>query len=1344
MRLFRRMLRLGIRLTVLLYFVLALLILGLRYAVLPHIEDYRTNIERAVSSSLGLPVTVARIDAHWQSWLPYMALHQLEVHDREGRPALVFDNVEAELSWSSLFYLEPRFYRLEILSPSLDIRRDASGHFFIAGLPLATQTKADTTFADWLLAQRRIIIRNANIVWHDDQRGAPALALKHMDFQLQNNGHRHRFGLTAEPPREFASRLDIRGDFKGSDLNRLEDWAGLAYADLDYADLAVWQQWIDYPIELHRGSGALRFWLEVTQGKSTQATADIALHDVQMRLGKALPLIDLPTLTGRLSGARTGAGYRLDGKRLSLQTHDSIAFAPTDFHFEWNGTGASGHTGASGIFNASTLDFDALARLAAHLPFDAATRKQLVDYAPRGYLLDLKTHWKGSYNAQGELHPEQYGIETRFQELGINAQGALPGFTGLSGRVTGNEQGGVFQLDSQQAALELPAVFAEARIELGSLKAQAQWKSRQNAIEVQLEKATFENHDAAGMASGTYLYHLSDQGEASTPGEINLDARLTRGQGSAVWRYIPLVVGQDVRDWLRDSIIGGSSHNTTLQLKGDLRHFPFADGSSPGIFSVKGDFQDATLRYAQSWPAIENISGSLDFTGNRMLIKAHSATIYGVRLTQVEAGIDDLSQAVTPLHIRGRATGPTADFLRFVEASPVGESIGHFTEDMSAQGNGTLDLKLLLPLPGLDKSVIEGNYQFTRNRLKVDADLPPLDDVQGRLRFTGEALQAEQIHATLMGMPISVDVKTVGGGAVAVNVDGTFNPVDVRKQMASSSLLDRLSGSTSWHGKILARKKNAEVVVESSLVGLTSALPEPFTKNAGDVMPLRFERKSLNPNASHNASIATSTRDQIDLSLGDRAAARFVRRHESDPNLNPNSNSNSNTPPVLERGIIAIGDPLALPDKGVLLALNMKKLDVDAWRGVLAHSPNPANEGKSPASTSASGASAESLPFPLTAITLKTQMLEANGYTLGDIDARASLARDGSWRADLKSRDVTGELFWKGQGSGRLGARLKQLTIHQAPSPQSSSLKSASEMNVTNVANMASSTSTRPEDLPGLDIEVEQFTLRDKALGKLKITADNHVGAWEARLDIDNDDGSLAGTGRWRPRTTQADTQLKFTLTAKSIEKLLTRLGYADAVKRGKATMEGQVSWNGTPFAIDYPTLGGTLKVNAENGQFNQLEPGVGRLLGVLSLQSLPRRITLDFRDVFSQGFAFDSINGNMTMNKGVIETRDLQIIGPAAKVMMTGSASVPQETQNLRVRVQPAIGESLAVGAMIAHPAAGALAWLAQKVLRDPLDQAFAYEYAVTGSWADPKVDKLSSPPTPLPRTDTPVEKKN
>jgi uncharacterized protein YhdP len=179
-------------------------------------------------------------------------------------------------------------------------------------------------------------------------------------------------------------------------------------------------------------------------------------------------------------------------------------------------------------------------------------------------------------------------------------------------------------------------------------------------------------------------------------------------------------------------------------------------------------------------------------------------------------------------------------------------------------------------------------------------------------------------------------------------------------------------------------------------------------------------------------------------------------------------------------------------------------------------------------------------------------------------------------------------------------------------------------------------------------------------------------------------------------------------------------------VRRGTATLEGDVDWNASPTAIDYASLSGHLKFEAKNGQFNKLEPGAGRLLGILSLQSLPRRLTLDFRDIFSEGLAFDSIEGQAKVTRGVAETSDLTIDGPAAKILMTGKVNLAVETADLRVKIQPAIGESLAVGTFIVNPAAGAVAWLAQKLLKDPLGHVFSYEYAMTGPWADLKVDKV------------------
>jgi uncharacterized protein YhdP len=318
-------------------------------------------------------------------------------------------------------------------------------------------------------------------------------------------------------------------------------------------------------------------------------------------------------------------------------------------------------------------------------------------------------------------------------------------------------------------------------------------------------------------------------------------------------------------------------------------------------------------------------------------------------------------------------------------------------------------------------------------------------------------------------------------------------------------------------------------------------------------------------------------------------------------------------------------------------------------------------------------------------------------------------------RFDLKSRELAGNFEWNSGGGGKLTGRIGQLAIPEAEATP---------------AALQAKTSEVIDKIPALDITVDQLSFKDRALGAVRIAAENREGYWNTRVDVKNDDGTLEASGRWRPGPAQPDTRVEFKLVAKNVEKLLTRIGYPDAVRRGSANLAGNLSWSGSPFTIDYPTLGGSFSLAASGGQFVKLEPGVGRLLGILSLQSLPRRITLDFRDVFSEGFAFDSIGGQFAVARGVMETRELQIQGPSAKVLMSGSVNLGAETQNLKVRVQPAVGESLAVGTMIANPLAGAVVWAAQKILKDPLDQAFAFEYGVTGSWVDPKVEKLGQTP--------------
>ncbi|MFZ0105652.1 MAG: AsmA-like C-terminal region-containing protein, partial [Thiobacillus sp.] len=160
--------------------------------------------------------------------------------------------------------------------------------------------------------------------------------------------------------------------------------------------------------------------------------------------------------------------------------------------------------------------------------------------------------------------------------------------------------------------------------------------------------------------------------------------------------------------------------------------------------------------------------------------------------------------------------------------------------------------------------------------------------------------------------------------------------------------------------------------------------------------------------------------------------------------------------------------------------------------------------------------------------------------------------------------------------------------------------------------------------------------------------------------------------------------------------------------------------------------LAGTLDFHASKGQFLKVDPGAAKLLGVLSLQSLPRRLSFDFRDIFSDGFAFDEISATMRIAQGVVYSDNFQMLGPAAKVNMSGMANLDAESVQLRLKVFPKLSEGVAVaGALIAGPLAGVGAYAAQKILRDPIEEASSREYIVSGPWAEPDVQRLTKPRT-------------
>ncbi len=1246
----RSVLRWSGRLLVVAYFAAATLILVGRYWLMPEIGRWRTTIEQELSQAIGLPVEIGELSADWRGLHPHLSVGRLRITDRLGQQALALERVEAEIGWTSLLFFELRLHRLEIFAPFLEVRRDPEGNLFVAGLPV--RAEGESRLADWLLEQYRIVVRDARLVWRDELRAAPPLEFSRLDFQLRNLGRHHSFGMVAEPSGGIATHIDLRGNLSGRSLSELSRWAGQIYLDVTGLDLAATAPWLTLPFEMTQGQGDVRLWLDFADAQPTALTTDLALDGLSLRLDAALPTLATSRVAGRFSARRTRDGYAGELKRFTLTTAESIVLPATDARLRLKT--AVGKEG--GDFLVNRLELEQLAALMPYLPVPKDLHERLAVFAPRGVVSDLDFSWQGTLEAVSGFR-----IRGEFAHLALAPYRTLPGFHGLSGRVDGDDRSGRLNLSGEDVGLILPEVFPEPMLQLGRFDAEIGWRTKDRALEFLIQHLNFANADAKGESFGSYRYI----GEG--PGEIDLTAKLTDAAGSAVWRYLPRVVNKDARDWLKASIRGGHADSTTLRLKGPLAQFPFRGGKG-GIFQVKGSIRGATLEYAPGWPAIDGIDGELLFENERMVIQAHRATILGVALSGVRAEIADLEAPEEILSISGRAEGETQRFLAFITASPVADRIDNFTDDMTAQGNGTLDLKLVMPLRHIANTRIDGRYRFVGNQIEVLEGLPPFTDVTGELTFSSERMQARGLRARFLDQPLNLEITTLTGGTVRIVATGNLEANALRRHFGWPAL-DHLSGQTPWRGSLSVKKPVAELRIESDLSGLASSLPEPLNKSAREGLPLLVQGRFDGRQAQLNAT------------LGKIARLALQRAGET------------------WRGRLAIGEKAlaaspVLPPEGVVLAVDLPRIDGDALRSLAASS----SENDSAA------------PLAMTGIDLRCAELELLQRRFHEV--RLEAARHvGRWQVALASREVQGNLVWDTAGAGRISGRLSRLHL-----PAGDSVASGSEP--------AADTT---HEMPALDLAVDSFRLGEKALGALKLQAENRAGLWQGRFELSNEAAKLTGDGRWRRGGQTAQTALAFRLEVGNAEKLLERLQLPDAVRRGEGVVSGEVRWAGSPLAFDLPSLAGSVKVDVGKGQFKKLEPGVGRLLGVLSLQALPRRITLDFRDIFSEGFAFDSITGEAKIAKGVMSSEELRIQGPAAKVLLAGEVDLLAETQKLKVRVEPAIGESLAVGAMLAHPVAGAVAWAAQKVLKNPLDQIFAYEYAVTGSWSDPQVEKLS-----------------
>jgi uncharacterized protein (TIGR02099 family) len=1257
------------------YFLAALGIVAVRYLILPRVDEYRPQLAAALSRSLGQQVTIGHVAADWQGGHAHLVVDDLRLYDKQGRFALSLPRLEGAIGWRSVLFAEVRFSWLAIEGADLVVRRDAGNHLYVAGVLLGD----NHDFINWVLRQHEVAVRGARVEWHDDLRGAPPLALDAVELHLVNRGRAHRFALRAQPPDALASGIDLRGELRGRTLDQLAEWNGRLYAEVDRIDLAAWNPWIDAPLAVQSGKGGVRLWLGLKDAHLTEAVADVALAGVAARLAADLPQIELDTLHGRIGarGLQPGTGFlsflrgrqpgrEIFGRDLAFGLRGEPPLAPSDFTLRWEPRG-EGSDGVGELRSAS-LELAPLAALAERLPLPLPVREMLKVSEPVGHLADFVFKWQGAADA-----PARFGARGEFERLSLKPHGHAPGATGLAGSFDLDEDSGSVRLDAKQATLAWPSLFADATVErpivLDSVAGRVAWKRQGDVLDARWEDFAFSGPEAAGTSRGRW----KTPGTADGGLELAIDG--TRAEARAAFRFVPHLHG-GAGEWLRTAIRAGTLSDLKLRLKGDPHDFPF-DDPAKGHFDLSMKVAGGVLHFAPDWPPIEGIAGTLRFERRKLEISATAGRTLGIALGPVQASMDRLVGGPHVLVVEGGTDVPAAELLRYAGASPLAAMTGNGLAGVSVDGRVKLAMRLELPLQHLDQTKIAGTVQLAGSNIVLKGDEPPLSQVAGTIAFSEQGVNARNVTAQVLGGPVSVSVATREDHSVAFTAQGTASVAELTRRI-QSPLAARVQGTTAYRVAGTVRGKATDLVVESNLQGVAIDLPAPFGKTAAETWPSRFERSVAFAGDGRDRQ----RRDTVVASLGSIANVKALLRPDA------------GNEPVLERMGIAIGDAQAvLPrESGISVTGRLASLDIDQLLP-LVRDERAAGTGE------------------LRALDLKVDELVVAGRRLHEV-ALVSQIESRSWQAQVSAREVNGTMSYRAEGQGAVAARFKTLSI---PPPTSDPNPGRRTL----------------EELPALDVVADDFRLGGHSLGRLEVSAVNARDEWRIeRLDVVAPEGAVRLQGTWRAAgSTPQRTEVSFDIDSSDVGAYLDRIGLPHTVARGTASLEGKVSWNGPIYAIDFLTLMGNAKLTASRGQFLRVKPGIGKLLGVLSLQALPRRITLDFRDVFSEGFAFDTLAANAMIARGVLSTTDFIMVGPAASVTMRGIASLSDETQDLRVRVVPSIADNVAAAAGLAliNPVVGLGALVAQRVLKEPIGQMLAYEYRVTGAWDDPKVERVA-----------------
>lgn len=890
-------------------------------------------------------------------------------------------------------------------------------------------------------------------------------------------------------------------------------------------------------------------------------------------------------------------------------------------------------------------------------------------YKPTGDIHKFTVKHYGSLNSSGA----QYELTGWLHKVSFEQWQSFPGITNLSGYLHTEPHTGYLKIDSQNFGFYYPKLFRN-NIFADRIKMVCSWKQTADGWDISTKHFLAQNKHVTASGKAKLIIAASRDSYISSKIQFHVDDMHHASH------YLPVgIMPVPVVNWLDHAFSDGKLTNGEMILEGKTKDFPYINHN--GQFLVQAQMQNVSLSYLPGWPPITNAYGYLRFEKQGLTASVSNALTLGTHIQGVTANIPDLRHA--KLFVKGKAFSSGQELhLQHDNFAKLAQKIGN----LSVKGGLQLGLNLVIPIDtGNASERIQFGGQLALNRASVTNSkfALPLQDITGKINFTQNSVSSTNLFAKLLNEDFNFNLVKTAYNPLQIKFNGRVSSQDLLAAF-HNPVFGQLEGVTNYSGLLnLSHDKsgiNSILTVNSDLNGLKVKLPKPFDKP-----------QDLSQQSSFKIKFQPNKESVLQFNYGDRLNGVF-NLAQADNKL------------ILDKGALNIGNSVAsLPlQRGLKLEGELSEFDLSQWRQFL----KLVNPNKTRTDFTSAGF--------ISSVDVRVHKLLLDHLQLDDAKIVATHDHK-SLMVNVDSSILRGDIEIPNEFPKLpLRAKLSSVTLD----------------------NLNSTSTMKPSQIPNLQLNIANLKLKNRIFKNVHLSVvPQGKQLWIKQLTIKEPLFALSASGIWRELNNYGqNTSIQGSMNSSNIGAVLNQLHITDNMVQGAGNIQFNLSWQNSPMSPKVSSMSGQVGLQFRSGRIIHLTQtadmglGLGRVLNLLSLQTLPRRLIFDFSDITSPGFPYDEMRGNFMLNNGNAQTQDAYLEGPLAKVRVNGKLGLENKDYQLRLIITPNVTSSLPLVATItAGPIAGAITWAADKILSRQVKKMTEIHYNVTGSWSKPNVVQMS-----------------